>query len=87
MVAGPSDISGNELLGPENSSPTSDRLSDIKFGTNLDVLAKLLCAKTIIGKVTNHRTRHKMISHLVTEAFPFVKCLHYIYFDRVGYQQ
>ena len=48
---------------------------------------KLLYAKTIIGKVTDHRTRYKMISQLVTEAFPFVKCLHCIYFDRVGYQQ
>ena len=41
MVAGPSDISGNRPLGPENSSPTSDRLSDVKFGTNLDVLAEI----------------------------------------------
>ena len=41
MVAGPSDISGNRQLGPENSSPTSDRLSDVKFGTNLDVLAEI----------------------------------------------
>ena len=41
MVAGPSDISGNKQLGPENSSPTSDRLSDVKFRTNLDVLAKI----------------------------------------------
>ena len=40
MVAGPSDISGNRPLGPENSSPTSDRLSDVKFG-NLDVLAEI----------------------------------------------
>ena len=42
MVAGPSDISGNRPLGPENSSPTSDRLSDVKFGTNLDVLAEII---------------------------------------------
>ena len=41
MVAGPSDISGNRPLGPENSSPTSDRLSDVKFGTNLDILAEI----------------------------------------------
>ena len=41
MVAGPLDISGNKPLGPENSSPTSDRLSDVKFGTNLDVLAEI----------------------------------------------
>ena len=41
MVAGPSDISGNRQLGPENNSPTSDRLSDVKFGTNLDVLAEI----------------------------------------------
>ena len=41
MVAGPSDISGNKQLGPENSSTTSDRLSDVKFGTNLDVLAEI----------------------------------------------
>ena len=40
MVAGPSDISGNRPLGPENSSPTSDRLSYVKFGMNLDVLAE-----------------------------------------------
>ena len=74
MVAGPSDISGNRQLGPENSSPTSDRLSDVKFGTNLDVLAEIPVCESIIGKVTNHRTRYKMISQLVTEAFPFVKC-------------
>ena len=41
MVAGPSDISGNRPFGPENSSQTSDRLSDVKFGTNLDVLAEI----------------------------------------------
>ena len=41
MVVGPSDISSNKQLGPENSSPTSDRLSDVKFGTNLDVLAEI----------------------------------------------
>ena len=41
MVAGLSDISGNKQLGPENSSPTSDHLSDVKFGTNLDVLAEI----------------------------------------------
>ena len=41
MVARPSDISGSKQLGPENSSPTSDRLSDVKFGTNLDVLAEI----------------------------------------------
>ena len=45
MVAGPSDISGNRPLGPENSSPTSDRLSDVKFGTNLDVLGEIYCAR------------------------------------------
>ena len=87
MVARPSDISGNKQLGPENSSPTSDRLSDVKFGTNLNVLAEITVTKTIIGKVTNHRTRYKMVSQLVTEAFPVVKCLHNIYLDRVGYQQ
>ena len=87
MVAGPSNISGNRPLGPENSSPTSDRLSDVKFGTNLDVLAEITVPETIIGKVTNHRTRYKMISQLVTEAFPFVKCLYCIYLDIVGYQQ
>ena len=41
MVARLSDISGNRQLGPENSSPTSDSLSDVKFGTNLDVLAEI----------------------------------------------
>ena len=41
MVAGLSDISGNKQLGPENSSPNSDRLSDVKFRTNLDVLAEI----------------------------------------------
>ena len=41
MVAGPSDISGNKQLGPENSSLTSDRLLDVKLGTNLDVLAEI----------------------------------------------
>ena len=41
MVAGPSDISGKRQLSPENSSPTSDRLSDVKFGTNFDVLAEI----------------------------------------------
>ena len=45
MVAGPSDISGNKQLGPINSSPTSDRLSDVKFGTNLDVLAEITVRK------------------------------------------
>ena len=46
MVAGPSDISGNRQLGPENRSPTSDRLSDVKFGTNLDVLAEITVRET-----------------------------------------
>ena len=55
-MVGQSDISGDNQLGAENSSPTSDRLSDVKFGTNLDVLAEITVAKTIIGKVTNHRT-------------------------------
>ena len=41
MVAGPSDNSGNRPLGPENSSPTSDRLSDVKLGMNLDVLTEI----------------------------------------------
>ena len=45
MVAGPSDISGNKQLGVENSSPTSDRLSDVKFGMNLDVLAEITVRK------------------------------------------
>ena len=41
MVVGPSDITVNKQLGPENSSRTSDRLSDVKFGMNLDVLAEI----------------------------------------------
>ena len=87
MVAGPSDISSNRPLGPENSSPTSDRLSDVKFGTNLDVLAEITGRENHYWKSDQSMTRYKMISQLVTEAFPFVKCLHCIYLDRVGYQQ
>ena len=37
----PSDISGKKRLGPVNSSPTSDSLSDVKFRVNLDVLAEI----------------------------------------------
>ena len=35
MAVGPSDISGNDWLGPINSSPAADRMSDEIFGANL----------------------------------------------------
>ena len=35
MAVGPSDISGNDWLGPINSSPGADRMSDEIFGANL----------------------------------------------------
>ena len=35
MAVGLSDISGNDWLGPINSSPAADRMSDEIFGANL----------------------------------------------------
>ena len=35
MAVGPPDISGNDWLGPVNSSPAADRMSDEIFGANL----------------------------------------------------
>ena len=35
MAVGPSDISDNDWLGPINSSPAADRMSDKIFGANL----------------------------------------------------
>ena len=35
MAVGPSDISGNDWLGPINSSPAADRMSDEIFGESL----------------------------------------------------
>ena len=35
MAVGPSDISGNDWLGPINSSPAADRMSDEIFGAIL----------------------------------------------------
>ena len=36
-----SDISGNDWLGPINSSPAADRMSDEIFGANLVFLAEI----------------------------------------------
>ena len=41
MAVGPSDISGNDWLGPINSSPAADRMSDEIFGANLVSLAEI----------------------------------------------
>ena len=35
MAIGPSDISGNDWLGPVNCSPAADRMSDEIFRANL----------------------------------------------------
>ena len=35
MAVGPSDISGNDWLGPINSSPAADCMSNEIFGANL----------------------------------------------------
>ena len=43
MAVGPSDISGNDWLGPINISPAADRMSDEIFGANLVFLAEI-CA-------------------------------------------
>ena len=37
----PSDISRNDWLGPINSSPAADRMSDEIFGANLVFLAEI----------------------------------------------
>ena len=37
----PSDISGNDWIGPINSSPAADRMSDEIFGENLFFLAEI----------------------------------------------
>ena len=42
MAVGPSDISSNDWLGPINSSPAADRMSDEIFGANLVSLAEIL---------------------------------------------
>ena len=41
MAVGPSDISCNDWLGPINSSPAADRMSDEIFGANLVFLAEI----------------------------------------------
>ena len=41
MAVGPSDISGNDWLGPIDSSPAADRMSDEIFGANLVFLAEI----------------------------------------------
>ena len=41
MAVGPSDISGNDWLGPINSSPAADRMSDEIFRANLVFLAEI----------------------------------------------
>ena len=41
MAVGPSDISGNDWLGPINSSRAADRMSDEIFGANLVSLAEI----------------------------------------------
>ena len=41
MAVGPSDISGNDWLGPINSSPAADRMSDEISGGNLVFLAEI----------------------------------------------
>ena len=88
IVVGPSYISGNKQLGPENSSPTSNRLSDVKFGTNLDVLAEITVRENHYWESdqsqdslqNDQSTGYRSIS--ICKVF-----LHYIYLDRVGYQQ
>ena len=42
MAVGPSDISGNDWLGPINSSPAADRMSDEIFGANLGFFGRNL---------------------------------------------
>ena len=39
MAVGPSDISGNDWLGPINSSPAADRMSDEIFVFFADICA------------------------------------------------
>ena len=63
-----SDISGNKQLGPKNSSPTSDCLSDVKFGKNLDVLAEI----TYRGFLTKENSHFQIIisqrnPHIINE--------------------
>ena len=41
MAVGLSDISGNDWLGPINSSPAADCMSDEIFGANLVFLAEI----------------------------------------------
>ena len=41
MAVGPSDISGNDWLGPINNSPAADRMSDEIFRANLVFLAEI----------------------------------------------
>ena len=41
MAVGPSDISGNDWLGPINCSPVADRMSDEIFGANLVFSAEI----------------------------------------------
>ena len=41
MAVGPSDISGNDLLGQVKSSPAADRMSDEIFGVTLVFWAKI----------------------------------------------
>ena len=53
-----SDISGNKRLSLENSSPTSDSLSDVKFGTNLDVLAESTVRKYRFVEISENTGTH-----------------------------
>ena len=41
MAVGPSDISGNDWLGPINGSPAADRMSDEIFGAKFVFLAEI----------------------------------------------
>ena len=41
MAVGPSDISGNDWLGPIDSSPAADHMSDEIFGANLVFWAEI----------------------------------------------
>ena len=43
MAVGPSDISGNDLLGPINSSPAADSMSDEILGANFVFFLAEIC--------------------------------------------
>ena len=83
MVVGPSDISGNKPLGPENSSPAADRVTGKNFRSEHGVLAEITVRNyPLLEKETNRSARYKIKSG----RFPKHTAPSSYLLDEIGYQ-